>query len=365
PSPSNLCSEADKQTVKIQDSQWNFEKQRGVNFFINSAEKKYNSIVGTQANIDHYIGEGYFFRAYDQFRLLRNYGDCPVLREMLPSDQDVISAKSQRTPRNQVARAILEDLKHAAELMLDWHPETGRVNAKVAHALRARVALYEATWEKYHAGTCFVPGNDKWPGKAYWPDFAWPEGSAEAEINFFLDEAIKSAEEAVSGHPLAKDYLSMFNTPSDEPFGADSEVLLARYYSVGVLSHSCSRYLGTTGGGCGVTRATVNSFLMESGLPWYAAGSEYKGDQTSYEEFQNRDHRLTGSVRAAGSFINDIRDPETGKMVHDTIYHYVPLITNGGNEKSTTGYELLKWVNETKAQQEQTGCTTSVPLFRS
>ncbi|MDE7142888.1 MAG: RagB/SusD family nutrient uptake outer membrane protein, partial [Muribaculaceae bacterium] len=31
----------------------------------------------------------------------------------------------------------------------------------------------------------------------------------------------------------------------------------------------------------------------------------------------------------------------------------------------TTGYELLKWVNETKAQQEQTGCTTSVPLFRS
>lgn len=364
-SPSNLFYEGDKQTVKIENSEWKFVNQRGVNFFINSTEKKYSSIVGTKANIDHYLGEGYFFRAYDQFRLLRNFGDCPVLREMLPSDQEAITAKSKRTPRNQVAREILADLQDAAELMLDWHPEHGRVNAKVAHALRARVALYEATWEKYHAGTCFVPGNDKWPGKEYWPDFAWPLGTPEAEINFFLEEAIKSAAIAVEGHPLASDYLSMFNTPSDEPFGSDSEVLLARYYAIGVISHSCSRYLGTTGGGCGVTRAAVNSFLMKSGKPWYAAGSEYMGDQTSYEEFKNRDTRLTGSVRAAGSFINDYRDPETGKMVHDTIYHYVPLITNGGSEKSTTGYELNKWVNETKAQQGQTECTTSVPLFRS
>ncbi len=363
-SPSSLFYQGDKQTVKIESSEWNFTKQRAINFFINSTEKKYASITGNKANIDHYLGEGYFFRAYDQFRLLRNFGDCPVLRDLLESDQDAVTAKSRRTPRNLVAREIIKDLDRAAELMLDWHPSAGRVNAKVAQALKARVALYEATWEKYHAGTCFVPGNDKWPGKSYWPDFAWPAGSAEAEIDFFLDEAIKAAEIAVDGHPLAKDYQAMFNSPSDQPFGADSEVLLARYYATGVLTHSCTRYL-VSGGGCGVTRAAVNSFLMVSGKPWYAAGSEYKGDKTSYEEFQNRDTRLTGSVRAAGSFINESRDPETGKLVRDTVYHYVPFITQSGNQKATTGYELKKWWSPDKAQDAQSECTTSVPLFRS
>ncbi len=363
-SPSSLFYEGDKQTVKIENSGWMFKNMRAINFFINSAEKKYSSIVGTKANIDHYLGEGYFFRAYDQFRLLRNYGDCPVLKEMLPDDQQVLTAKSHRTPRNLVAREIIKDLDRAAELMLDWHPETGRVNAKVAQALKARVALYEATWEKYHAGTCFVPGNDKWPGKGYWPDFAWPAGSAEAEINYFLDEAIKAAEEAVKGHPLADDYQAMFNTPSDQPFGSDSEVLLARYYSIGVLSHSCSKYLAG-GGGCGVTRAAVNTFLMESGKPWYAAGDEYHGDRNAFEELMNRDHRLTGSVRGAGSNIVDRQD-ETGKWYHDTIYYYAPYLLTGGVERATTGYELKKWYSPLVEQnKDQYNCTTSVPLFRS
>ncbi len=365
PSPSNLFYQGDKQTVKIEDSEWNFKKQRETNFFINTTERRYSSIIGNKTNIDHYLGEGYFFRAFDQFRLLRNFGDCPVLREMLPSDQDAITAKSARTPRNQVAREILADLQHAADLMMDWHPEAGRVNAKVAHALRARVALYEATWEKYHAGTCFVPGNDKWPGKAYWPDFAWPLGSAEAEINYFLDEAIKSAEIAAEGHPLAKDYQAMFNAASDVPFGSDSEVLLARYYETGVLTHSCTRYLGTTGGGCGVTRAAVNSFLMVSGKPWYAAGDEYKGDKLSYYEFQNRDTRLTGSVRAAGKIEGEVTDPETGETKPGIVYEFKPRITDSGNQKATTGYEVCKWVSDDPAQNIQSECTTSVPLFRS
>ena len=362
-SPSTLFYEGDKQTVKVENSEWNFEKQRAINFFINTTEKKYSSIVGNPKNIDHYLGEGYFFRAYDLFRLLRNYGDVPILTQMLPSDQEAITAKSVRAPRNMVARAIIKDLKHAAGLMLDWHPEAGRVNAKVAQALLARVALYEATWERYHAGTCFVPGNDKWPGKDKNPDFAWPEGSAEKEIEYFLDEAIAAAEIAVAGHSLEDDYLAMFNTPSDKFFGADSEVLLARYYATGVLSHSASSYL-QGGGGCGVTRAAVQTFLMESGKPWYAAGDEYKGDHLSYYEFLNRDHRLQWSVRPAGKVSDpDNIDPETGRPA--ILCNWVPPIETSCNEKATTGYCLDKWLSDDAAQRKQSECTTSVPLFRS
>lgn len=40
-----------------------------------------------------------------------------------------------------------------------------RISKNVAYLLHARVALYEATWEKYHRGTAFVPGGSGWPGK--------------------------------------------------------------------------------------------------------------------------------------------------------------------------------------------------------
>ena len=53
--------------------------------------------------------------------------------------------------------------------------------------LHARVALYEATWEKYHRGTAFVPGGSGWPGKD-------AQGyDADVEINYFLDEAIAAS----------------------------------------------------------------------------------------------------------------------------------------------------------------------------
>lgn len=232
-----------------------------------------------------------------------------------------------------------------------------------AYALKSRVALYEGTWEKYHAGTCFVPGNDKWPGAKYWPDFKFKAGSAEAEVNFFLEEAYKAAEQAIALHPLAAGidgYMSLFN--STAAFSNNSEVILARYYGNGAITHSCSAYL-KNGGGCGVTRAAVNTFLMDNGLPIYAPGSNYQGDRQSYLEFTGRDLRLSQGCRAAGRNINT--KTVDGKTVNDTIYYYCPPIYQGGNDKSTTGYELNKWVSADDAQRTQYNCTTAVPLMRS
>lgn len=48
--------------------------------------------------------------------------------------------------------------------MQEQAPVSGRLCKATAYALISRVALFEATWEKYHAGTCFVPGNSKWLG---------------------------------------------------------------------------------------------------------------------------------------------------------------------------------------------------------
>ena len=360
-SAQNLFYKGDKKTVQVGQSGWNFSNIRALNFFINKVNSKIESGEFSESDpqINHYLGEAHFLRAYDYYRLLRSFGDVPVFTDVLPDDQSVLSAASQRKPRNEVARFILQELDKAASLMLTEEPEIGRITRDAANALKSRVALYEATWERYHAGTCFVPGNDKWPGAAVWPDFTFAAGSAEEEVNFFLDQAIAAAKAVAEARPvLNADYQAMFNSTDFN----GHEVILARYYLKGILTHSCSAFL-RSGGGCNLTRAAVNTFLMDNGLPIYADQSGYRGDTVSYYEFMGRDPRLTESVRAAGRLINTTL--VDGEYVNDTIYYYRPFIYNSGREKSTTGYELCKWLSDDAAQQKQYDCTTAVPILRA
>ncbi|WP_126246146.1 RagB/SusD family nutrient uptake outer membrane protein [Chitinophaga rhizosphaerae] len=132
------------------------------NYFLYYASKN----AEKSAAADHYIGEGYFFRAWDYFRLLREFGGVPLISEVL-SDNDVDKLIVPRASRDEVARFILKDLDAAIE-KLNWKGEgeaamTGRVNKESALALKARIALYEGSWEYFHGkkGTPFaVPGKN-------------------------------------------------------------------------------------------------------------------------------------------------------------------------------------------------------------
>lgn len=354
----NLLYPGDKKTPAQKDSDWKFETLRGINFFINKAEQQLaaNAISGTPDFINHYLGEGYFFRAYDYFRLLRCYGDVPILTEMQIDNPAVLTKNSKRAPRNEVARFILKDLDRAIELMMANAPKSGHLCKDAARVMKARVALYEATWEKYHAGTCFVPGNAKWVGAGEHPNFKFESGSAEAEVNFFFDEAIATADLVASSRKLNSNYVGMFN--SEQVFGNGNEVILARYYLPSVLTHGATKYLIRGGAGCGYTRALVSSFLMKDGLPYYADGhaldSKYYGDELAIYEMINRDSRLAATCKGGGLLAN-----EAG----DTLAFYVPRLTLSGNESSPTGYEILKHAGRTLAQEEVG--TTATPIFRA
>ena len=362
--PNNMFYPGDKKTVQQANSEWKFVNLRGINFFINKTKEQMDAgaITGTKEFNDHYWGEGFFFRAYEHFRLLRNYGDAPILEVMLPDDEATLAQASKRRPRNEVARFIIEDLKRAEELMMENAPAEGRLSKDAARLLRARVALYEATWEKYHANTAFVPGNPKWVGASMYPDFQFKAGDAQKEIEYFLDQAIEAADLVASHRALDDDYIAMFNRLT--PFSSNDEVILARYYQMGILSHSASNYLGRTGGGTGFTRALVNTFLMKNGLPIYADGSNYGGDTYMLDEMKDRDERLVNSVKIAGSDIETVQGPD-GTLVNDTIYYYRPQLTLSGNEASPTGYELKKWVSNEPGQQEQGQGTSATPILRA
>lgn len=363
--PDNLFYEGEKRTVEQSESEWNFDNLRGINYFINRVNFQLNGgggITGSEEYINHYLGEGYFFRAWEHFRLLRNFGDVPILTTMLSDDQAELSEATRRQPRNEVARFIIRNLEIADSLMLADPPQDGRLCKDAAMMLMARVALYEGTWERYHAGTAFVPGNSKWVGHAMYPDFSFKAGSAEDEVNYFLDVAIKASEAVVQSRPeLSDEYLPLFVNDRTAFTADNGEVILARFYLSGVLYHSVGQYLARTGAGTGLTRSLVNSFLMTSGLPIYA-DPNYGGDVQMKAEMRDRDKRL--AVKVTGSYVAGEADPITGVVFeNDTIL--LSHITQSGNERSTTGYEMKKWMSEDPEQQVSGQGTTANPIFRS
>lgn len=141
------------------NSSWNngYAAIRNDNYFLYyaglNAEKS--------AAASHYIGEGYFFRAWDYFKLLKDFGGVPLITQLL-TDSDVDKLFASRASRDEVAKQIISDLDSAIS-RLYWKGEgeaatAGRINKESALALKARVALYEGTWEYYHSkkGTPFA-----------------------------------------------------------------------------------------------------------------------------------------------------------------------------------------------------------------
>ncbi|WP_316843814.1 RagB/SusD family nutrient uptake outer membrane protein [Pedobacter psychrodurus] len=113
----------------------------------------------------HYLSEAYFFRALDYFTLLKQYGDLPIVTDLIAYD-DNGQLYTPRNSRYDVAKQIIKDLDLAiAGLYAKGQGEAaaGRVNKESAIVLKSRVALYEGTWEYYHGkkGSPFaVAGKD-------------------------------------------------------------------------------------------------------------------------------------------------------------------------------------------------------------
>lgn len=124
-------------------------------------KEKEGSIQGSVEDLKHYIGEAYFFRAMAYYKALVKYGDYPIVDKVLPDQEEILLEYSTRAPRNEVARQILKDLDEAINRMHDQGFQNNqRINKQVAQLYKSRVALFEATFEKYHRGTGRVPGDE-------------------------------------------------------------------------------------------------------------------------------------------------------------------------------------------------------------
>lgn len=342
---------------------WSFGTINDINYFIQTVVPKYEAgaISGSEEMIRHYIGEAYMLRATEYFGKLRSLGDFPIVTETQPLDRDKLIEQSKRQPRNLVARFILEDLDKAIELLSDGSLTGGRnrITRDAALLFKGRVALYEATFEKYFAGTPFVPDrNAGWPGKDadYLKDFSYDNLS---EVSFFLDQALEASKTVADAHPTltnnnlrvigssatsfpANPYYDMFTSQDASSF---DEALMYRSYDIEVGGGHClNQYIK---GGKGYTQEFANSFLMANGLPIYAAGSGYAGDDLVGDTKKNRDYRWQLFMKAPNEYVYadnpDIRVGE-GNPNQNAKEYFVPALMTGPKIEITTstGYNKGK-----------------------
>lgn len=124
---------------------WSFTYIRRVNIMLQNIDGSSMSDVDK----DHWRSVGYFFRALRYFDMMAAYGDVPWIDKVL-DDTDTEELYCERTPRDEVAKHILEELQWAEEHIKEDGTGTNTINVHVVRALISRFGLFEGTWRKYH-----------------------------------------------------------------------------------------------------------------------------------------------------------------------------------------------------------------------
>lgn len=349
---------------------WSFEIIYRLNSFFANVLPRYgedlngsqNTITGTLADIQHYIGEMYTLRALEYFKRYQKFGDFPIITEPLKDDETTLIEASKRMPRNEVARFIISDLDKAISLLSSTNKETTRLNKDVALLIKSRVALYEGTWLKYFKGTAFVPNGEGWPGKSkgYNADYQFPTGSIDNEIEWFLEQSMIASKEIAEKYKgnltqntgLVQQSINDPSNPYYDMFASEDlslypEVLLWKQYTTGIAMHGGCVGANQGNWATGVTRSLVQNFLMKDGKPVYAhsnsyteAGNLYMGDKTIKNVCMNRDTRLSIFLKIPGQKNILIGTPAKGDIFITEPY---PKIVDGAEQlRATTGYLLRK-----------------------
>ena len=361
---------------------WSFANIYSINYFLDRVVPawKEGKISGNSDNINHYIGEIYFLRALEYTKKYQEFGDFPIIRNVLPDQKEPLIEASKRYPRNEVARFIISDLDSAIMLLKPVAPDGKnlRISLYCAQLVKSRVALFEGTWLKYFKDTPFVPNGQGWPGreKDYNASYQFPSGSIDGEIDFFLTQAMAAAQVVADNIPLTENNGILQQTESDasNPYydmfcsvdlSAFSEILLWRQYNKELgITHNVPVGMQEAAFGNGLTRGLVDNFLMANGLPIYATGSEYEGDDYIADVRKNRDGRLWLFLKEPGQ--NNIiwTSPEG---THATPIEPTPAITHPDaiTRRYVTGYSIRKGASFYGNQYGNGLGYTGLSVFRS
>ena len=200
----------------------------------------------TASQIDRFVAEAYFFRAYAYYQLVCKFGGVPILVNTAGDIDDPI-LYGPRASREEVMTRIYTDLNLAArELPLPSalaDGEFGRISRTAAQAFKARAALYEGTRRKFHG-----------------------EEQAEPHLKIAYeaaDSVIQSGEHTLYTKGT-QPYKDLFEYTGEEA----SEHILVKLYGyqeTQLLTHNYPYQIAVN---YGVSRNFLNLYLNDTGLPF-------------------------------------------------------------------------------------------------
>jgi starch-binding outer membrane protein, SusD/RagB family len=303
-----------------------FSRVRSINYFFDNYKR-----VEKNANFADYkqfLGEAYFFRALIYFSLLQSYGDIQwYTTEIGTASPELYKA---RDPRNIVADNIIANLDSAAMYLTEAKTNgASRINKWMALLLQSRVALFEGTWQKYHAGTPFGVSNPQ-PAKYF---------------NKVVEAATKVMESGLydiysTGKP-SSDYYDLFILRS---YSTNKEVMFWKEFNNAlgkgeVIFRRQPNYMQQHPYERSFTKQLADSYLCIDGNP-ISISPLFQGHASLTDEMQNRDPR----------FYQTISTPDAVWRIHPngTINYFKELydrLNTGVQYNSPGGYLIRKGYN--------------------
>ena len=290
---------------------WTWSTLRNINLFLENCDKAEIS----EDLLNHYKGVARFFRARFYMDKVKRFSDVPWYDQVIGTSDDDLLFKG-RDSREMVVQKIFEDYDFASQNVKADQP-VGTVNKWVVLAYKARQALYEGTFRKYHS-----------------------ELELQSSANTYLGIARDAAKEIMdnggfsvynTGNPES-DYSALFLS---QDLTTNPEVIFANVSEDQVKNSGWSE---TIFGNYEVSpsKDLLQAYLMADGS-FYTEQPDYE-TKHFVEEFENRDPRLKQTYAYPGwELINTDTYSQGGGI-------YIQQL-----QKNFTGYHQIKgFVNSTE-----------------
>ncbi len=293
--------------VPVTGGGWTWTNLRKINYFLANYHK-----VNDEAAKAKYSGIARFFRAYFYYDKVKTFGDVPWYNKVLDAkDPELYKARDSRTL---VMDSIMADLDYAiANIPLE--KQLNLITPYTAMLLKARAALFEGTFRKYHD----LEDADKYLQLA-----------ADASNALITTGAYTVYTEG--GANAA--YRNLFGRNSQD----NVETILAVDYELGIKIHSLGySFTSATAGSYGITKDLINSYLMTDGTRF----TDKANYQTLgyYDEMQNRDPRLTQTTAGPDFRVNgETKNEPVNLTITTTGYRLIKALPDRAQWATSAGY---------------------------
>lgn len=288
----------------------------------------------------NFMGIARMCRAYQQYLLVRRYGDCNYIEHALNVSDDLQMA---RQSRDEVFDKILEDLNYAcSNIKTDKNSQYW--SRDLAYAMKSYMCLCEGTFRKY----CTTEENNLAPDAARAKTLL--EASAAAS-----DYLINSGRYDLSEQYRAN-YQSFYTTASAVPAMVDNpEMILFRAYATNIIMNCVQDYTCGSTPINGISKDAFDAYLFKDGKP-LALTSENTSD--------------VGEMDDTGYCIQkllDVRDNRLEQTTDPYVYYTDQTWRRAGAMPmtSSTGYGVSKYDNTALEVAERTTIhnTVCAPIY--